>query len=364
MTDLESIPLFRNLTAGEVQALRQIVSERHFHVGQVIFHEGEPGDGVYFVKKGLVEISSGIGEQRIFSQFGEGEIFGEMAVIDNQPRSANATATRETEAYFVPRREMLEFIGRSPKLAPDLLHLVSQRLREFNRLHLRELLEAERLAAVGSFARGIIHDLRNPLSIISLSVDLFANGQPASEPVQQMRSRIQRQVQRINDLAGDILAFTEGRRTAELEPGDFHAFVLKETDELRADISNRSCQLVLENEPPDGLKISFDTRRLGRVFHNLVQNAADFLPPDGQILLRFTADNEKVTVEVEDNGPGIAPEIAGQLFQPFATHGKSEGTGLGLSICRKIIEDHGGDISARNAPGRGAIFSFTLPLAK
>jgi signal transduction histidine kinase len=75
-------------------------------------------------------------------------------------------------------------------------------------------------------------------------------------------------------------------------------------------------------------------------------------------------ENEIVT-EVQDNGPGIAPEVAGRLFQAFVTYGKERGTGLGLSICKKIIEDHGGSISARNAPvGHGAIFSFVLPVAK
>jgi signal transduction histidine kinase len=68
--------------------------------------------------------------------------------------------------------------------------------------------------------------------------------------------------------------------------------------------------------------------------------------------------------EIEDTGSGIAPEIAGQLFEAFATHGKAHGTGLGLSICKKIVEDHGGWIRSGNAPTRGAIFSFGLPLAK
>lgn len=364
MTALDSIPLFQCLTAEEFQALQQIVSERRYHIGQDIFHEGSPGDGVYFVNEGLVEISSGAGNRRIFSQLGPGEIFGEMAVIDNQPRSATATATKETGVYFIPRSEMLEFIGRSPKLTVALLQLISRRLREFNQRHLREILEAERLSAVGSFARSIIHDLKNPLSIISLSVDLFASKEPTPESRAQLQSRVRHQVQRINDLAGDILAFTEGRRTAELKPGDFRAFVLKEAEELREEVAAKSIRLILEDAPPSGVAVLFDARRLGRVLHNLVQNAADFLAENGEIRLRFKSGEKKITVEVQDNGPGIAPEIAGNLFQPFATHGKAKGTGLGLSICKKIVEDHGGSISARSEAGRGATFSFTLPLAK
>lgn len=93
-------------------------------------------------------------------------------------------------------------------------------------------------------------------------------------------------------------------------------------------------------------------------------NAIDAMPDGGTVTLRFSQNTSEVLTEIEDTGPGIAPEIADKLFHVFATHGKEHGTGLGLSICKKIIEDHGGRIGARNAPGRGAIFAFSLPLPK
>ena len=84
----------------------------------------------------------------------------------------------------------------------------------------------------------------------------------------------------------------------------------------------------------------------------------------GKIFLKFSLGDSELTVAVQDTGKGIAPAIAQSLFQPFATHGKAHGTGLGLSICRKIVEDHGGRIWADSVPGKGATFSFTLPLAR
>jgi two-component system sensor kinase FixL len=110
--------------------------------------------------------------------------------------------------------------------------------------------------------------------------------------------------------------------------------------------------------------VQFDPKLLGRVFHNLVHNAADAMLSGGKIFLRFRCDQKEIITEIEDTGPGIAPEIAGKLFQDFATFGKEHGTGLGLSICKKIVEDHKGRIWACNEPGRGAIFCFALPLAK
>ena len=102
-------------------------------------------------------------------------------------------------------------------------------------------------------------------------------------------------------------------------------------------------------------------KRLRRVFYNLVHNATDAMPEGGKIMLRFQTTDTEVVTEIEDGGQGIAPEMAGQLFEAFATHGKAHGTGLGLSICKRIIEDHQGWIAARNEPGRGAVFSFGLP---
>jgi two-component system sensor histidine kinase DctS len=84
----------------------------------------------------------------------------------------------------------------------------------------------------------------------------------------------------------------------------------------------------------------------------------------GKITLRVLPKDTEVVTEIEDAGPGVAPEIAEQLFEAFATHGKAHGTGLGLSICKRIIEDHHGWISARNEPGRGAVFSFGLPIPR
>ena len=118
---------------------------------------------MYVVRDGLVEIS-GWWARRCgwcFSEVGPGDIFGEMAVIENKPRSAmRGGAQGDTTVYFIPRAEMLTLVERSPALALALLREISHRLREFNRQYLREVLQAERLAIVGRFARSIVHDSR------------------------------------------------------------------------------------------------------------------------------------------------------------------------------------------------------------
>ena len=341
-----------------------MTQERNFLAGSEIFQEGAPGDGVYFVKAGLVEISGLVGGniRRAFSRLGPGEIFGEMAVIEDRSRSATATALQSTTVYFIPRGDMLSLIERSPALAFGLLQQISHRLREFNQFHLRELVQAESLALIGRFAQSIVHDLKNPLSIIGLSAEIFDLPDLNPEIRAQTQVRIRKQIVRINDLISDILIFTEGKR-AELKPADYRAFIQRLIPDLRAEAELKSVQIEMPDNPP-AVFTRLDARRLNRVFYNLVHNATDAMPGGGKIFLRFHADENEIVTEIEDTGPGIAPEVAGQLFQDFVTFGKTHGTGLGLSICKKIVGDHGGRISARNEAGRGAIFSFALPLVK
>src|ERR1700690_4003553 len=206
MIVLESMALFANLGPEELKALRRMAQEQHFAASGGIFREGDPGDGVYFVKDGLVEISGRVGAdtRRAFSQLGPGEIFGEMAVIEDRPRSAPATALKNTAVYFLPRGEILSLLERSPGLAFGLLQQISHRLRDFNQLHLREVLQAERLAVVGNFARSIVHDLKNPLSIISISAEMFDRATIHPEARAQSQARILKQVERISDMVSDI----------------------------------------------------------------------------------------------------------------------------------------------------------------
>jgi signal transduction histidine kinase len=360
---LEANKLFGQLSPSELSALRSIAREQTYTAGQEIFKEGDNGDGVYVVKDGLVEIS-GLVDQKVrlvFSQVGPGDIFGEMAVIEAKPRSACAVAKAAATVYFIPRADMLTLIERSPGLALALLREISSRLREFNRHYLREVVQTERLAVVGRFARSIVHDLKNPLNVIGLTAELAGMDRATPEFRQEASVRIRKQVERISDLISEILDFTQGSQSDfVLAPTDYGAFVTNLLEDLGPEAGLKSVTLELENPPPS-VQLVIHPKRLRRVFFNLVHNATDAMPQGGKIILRFHVTEKEVVTEVEDGGQGIAPEIADQLFHPFATHGKVHGTGLGLSICKRIVEDHQGWISARNQPGRGAVFAFGLP---
>ena len=364
MAELANAELFRLLPPAELASLQAAAKEQTFTAGQEIFRAGDPGDGLYVVQSGLVEISGVLNQnqRQVFSQVGPGQIFGEMAVIEQLPRSACATALQPTTVAFLARSEMQTLLERNPALATVLLQLVSHRLREFNQHYLREVVQAERLAAIGQFARSIIHDLKNPLNIISLTTELFGRADATDATRAAAKERITRQLDRINDLVADMLQFTQGGQAIALVPVNYEKFIHQLVGELQPEFEYRSVTLHCANPPP-AVTLRLDAKRLRRVFYNLTHNAADAMPAQGTLTLRFTQTDRDLVTELADTGPGIAPEILPRLFQPFATHGKAHGSGLGLAICKKIIEDHGGQITARNDPAGGAVFAFTLPLS-
>jgi signal transduction histidine kinase len=359
---LESCNLFRQLRPEDNRFLQSVAVERVFAAGAEIFREGERGDGVYVLKEGQVEISTMQKARRVLSRIEPGEVFGEMAVIEDQPRSASAFARQDSTVYFLKRDDILKLIESSPTFSLGLLREISSRLREFNRQYLKEVLQSERLAVIGRFARTVIHDLKNPLGVIGSSAEMMGLNTATPESRASHGACIRTQIERITEMVGDILEFTQGpQQNLLMGTTDYAMYISQLLEELQPEAALKSSTLELANEPPPAA-LEINPKRLRRVFYNLIHNATEAMPRGGRIELRFLEKPGEVITEVEDSGPGIAPEIAGSLFEAFATYGKEHGTGLGLSICRKIVEDHGGWISARNEPGRGAIFAFGLPI--
>ncbi|MGB8167023.1 MAG: ATP-binding protein [Chthoniobacteraceae bacterium] len=363
MNEPKPAATFAELLTAELASLTPTARRMPFRTGEVIFRQGDPGDGIYVVEEGVVDITALVGgqQQRILTQIEAGGFFGEMAVVDREPRSATATAGCESVLRFVPAEELWCAFERSPRLPISLMREFSQRMRHTDRRFVEEVIQAERLGLLGRFAQSIVHDFKNPLNMIGFAADAAAAEDASPEMRAEVKAIIRKQVDRMANMIGELLEFTRGTAaTVRLKPLNYHALIHDVMREIETESTGRNVELTCVNQPPD-VTIAADATRLMRVFFNLIHNAIEMMPQGGRVLLRSSADEKHVTTEIEDTGPGIAPEIAARLFQPFATHGKAHGTGLGLSICKRIIEDHGGQITARSEPGHGAIFVFTLP---
>jgi signal transduction histidine kinase len=181
---------------------------------------------------------------------------------------------------------------------------------------------------------------------------------------QVAQRRIQAQVDRLSNMANELLEFTRSSSPRNtLVVSDYAEFLQPLIEDIGHEIATKSVRFIVPSELPH-IRILLDGRRLAHVFYNLINNAVDAMPSGGQVFLRFRKEANQIITEIEDTGAGIAPEIADRLFEPFATFGKSHGTGLGLSICRRILEDHQGQIHVRNAPSGSAVFWFSLPISE
>jgi len=361
LTVLQSSKLFSELRPEEWESFRTAVQIKTFGAGTVVFREGDTGDGLYVVKTGKIQISAPVqGELRPLSSLEPGDFFGEMAVLDNEPRSATATAEVPTTLYFIPRADLLLCLDSSPRLAVSLLREFSLRLRDFNKQYIQELLQAERLALVGRFARSIVHDFKNPLNVIGLASELMSINGGTSEMKECAAARIRKQVDRLGNMINELLEFTRGTQNAAvLANVNYKTYVERVLEDLQSEALDRGTVIKTEF-PPEEIDILLDSRRIAHVFHNLIHNAVDAMPQGGTIFIRVHRAGDELITEIEDTGEGFAPEIFDRLFQPFATFGKVQGSGLGLSICNKIIQDHHGWIEPISEPGRGALFRFAL----
>jgi signal transduction histidine kinase len=355
------------LLGSELQLPGNTGRTRRFKPGEVLFSAGDPGDGFYVIESGRVQITAPVpgGESRQLATLGPGDTVGEMAVLDDAPRSATARAEEPTETRFVSRAELLALLERRPGLALNLIREFSSRVRDMNAKYVDEIIQAERLAVIGRFAGTIVHDFKNPLTIIGLAAELACSDDTSPPMRAKAQTKISRQVERMTNMLQELIEFTKptGQRPA-LRSLDFARYMNPLAEEIRLEIAERGVKLIVD-QPAPPLEVRIDPQRLSRLFYNLLNNAVDEMPDGGRIFLRFFASPDELRVEIEDTGRGIAPAIAQSLFRPFATHGKPHGTGLGLTICKKIVEDHGGRIWANSSePGKGATFCFTLPLPK
>ncbi len=228
-----------------------------------------------------------------------------------------------------------------------------------------EMLQGQRLAAWAEMARIIAHEIKNPLTPVRLSAEhmrqvYHAGSDQFSEVFERCTTNILTQVDELQQIASEFSTYAHIPRI-DLSAGDLRAAMERLIEAYMA-------------APPDGVEVlfearaeplmaQFDARLLGRAVRNLLENALRASSGGGQVALRLEGGDGRVRIAVEDRGPGVPAEQLGRIFDPyFSTH--QTGTGLGLPIARRIAEEHGGGISARNRPGGGLVVEIDIPLMR
>jgi signal transduction histidine kinase len=221
-----------------------------------------------------------------------------------------------------------------------------------------ELIHQERIATIGRLAGSIVHDLRNPLAAIYGGAEMLAESELPATQVKRLARNMHQASRQIQGLLQDLLNICRGK-TEQAEVCNLRAIAAGAASSLAGMAEAQRVKVVLEM--PEELELPLEPRRMERVFLNLMGNALEAMPNGGTISVRAAVQNGSVMVEVRDTGPGIAPEIRGQLFQPFVTARKKNGLGLGLTLARQAVVDHGGEMWVDAQPGQGACFRFRLP---
>jgi len=223
----------------------------------------------------------------------------------------------------------------------------------------QELIRQERISTIGRMASSIVHDLRNPLAAIYGGAEMMVDTELAPGQMKRVAENIYRSSRRIQEMLNDLLQITRGNK-GERELCAVSEVVDAAVETLQAAAMKQ--QVRIETEVEGRLEAPMERQRIERVFINLIGNALEAMPEGGKIRVEAREAGEGVEVSVSDNGPGIAPEVRGQLFQPFASHGKNSGLGLGLALSRQSVLDHGGDLWVEETNGPGATFRLRLPV--
>ncbi len=236
-----------------------------------------------------------------------------------------------------------------------------------------QLVQSEKMAALGRLVAGVAHEINNPVAFISSSVAplrrrLETAAADASPEVAQLLADAReivavmaRGAERTAAIVKDLRSFSR-LDEATRKPVDLHDGL---EVSLRLLESRWRDRIEIHRDYGTLPPVECDPGQVNQVFMNVLANACDAIPGRGNLWLTTRAEGDRVRVTIRDDGVGMAPEVVGRIFDPFfTTKDVGGGTGLGLAISQGVLAAHGGRIEVESAPGRGATFRIILPVAQ
>lgn len=332
---------------------RIVTWNRHREIGV----QGVARDSV--IGRNVFEILSNQPENKLRQEFERAFRTGKIERIEQRTTDARG-ATKHWLVSKIPMRDETSgeithviTVGEDVTVRVEAIHAVGR---------------AEKLAAVGRLAAGVVHEINNPLATISACAEALesrvAEGafsdSPDAEDLREYLGLIRGEAFRCKSITTGLLDFSRVR-TGNRMPLDID-LVIKSAARLVAH-QKRGEAVEIKIETAENLPLaSGDEGQLQQAIIALATNAIDAMPDGGTLTLRAFSENNRVVIEVRDNGTGIAPENVSKIFEPFFTTKEfGKGTGLGLAVCYGIITEHGGKLSVRSNVGVGTIFTIFLP---
>lgn len=382
-------PLMRLLTTIDRDQLNQLMTDHRCVPGEIICLEGDDGDAMYLIWSGRIAVLKGpLTAPTILGFRGPGEIIGEMALLEERPRSATNVALDNARLLRIERERFQEWLRSSPSIGMGIMATLSARLRTADVVRAsalqggqqliqqvsqlqsekEELLDLQRVRQETSDL--IVHDLRNPLSIIYGTLNMLEMVLPErvfqdNQELLELAATACERMQRLVDSMLDVAKFETGEMPLTLTRTPLAPMFEEAAHRQIISVKNRGITIqtiVLDDVPA----VLVDTEKLDRILANLLDNALKYSPDDVPITLAAEPSGDYVVVSVTDMGPGIPPEERERIFERFTQISDHKphrrGFGLGLTFCKLAVEAHGGEIWIEPGPGDiGSRFVFTLP---
>lgn len=241
--------------------------------------------------------------------------------------------------------------ARSEKITAELERSYAELRQTFE-----QLLQAERLSALGEISAGIVHEIRNPLAAIKGAVEIVEDELAKESPRREFTALARREIERIEKLVREFVRFARPPKLVRsmTNINELIESVIKLLEQQATSQKVTVNKNLTKNLPP----IALDGEQIEQVLLNLTLNSLQAMPHGGTVIFRTSQTKDAIIIEVEDTGGGIPANIIGRIFDPFFTT-KDNGSGLGLSVAHKIITHHNGKFFAENTP-RGAVFKIML----
>ena len=374
---------FRDLDDSVIDAVARVCGEIYFPSGEVIFREGEQGHTLFIVLSGEVGVWKHFGEkdENLLARYQTGRIFGEMALVDELPRSATAVATLNSELLYLRRSDFADLVRKFPDLALSIMRSMSAIVRESNDSFVadlyhrnqeleeayrkleeaqNELLTHERLSNLGKMSNMILHDIRNPVSVLRGYADTLAVNAEDPHCVREFARRVKVEADRLGQLSGALLDYGRGEIHLDLSVSTPADIIDAAEGYVREALEQRGIRLVTEVH--DNTAVIADFQRMVRALVNLLDNAGKACTDGGTVTITAERTAESSVFRVEDTGEGIPPDISERIFEPFFSRSSRGGSGLGLVIVRNTVEAHGGVLTVRSVQGEGTVFTVEMPI--
>jgi len=379
---LRDVYFFKELSDGEIAEIEALFKEDRFDRGTVIFRENAPAERFFIVLDGMVEVWKDYASPApdLLAVHGQGHLFGEMALIDDLPRSATVVAKTDTRVLYLFRREFDRVLRERSAVALSILRSLSAMVRKSNDSFVEdlrrrntelesayrelqsaqeELLRTERLSTLGKMSSMILHDIRNPISILRGFGEMIQLVADEPDKVRQYAASTVREADRLNRLANELLDYSRGeiRLDVRVVPLD-HLFGLVE-ESMRERLSARGVTFTMNNGVTR--PVLLDEERMGRVLINLCDNARKAMTRGDTLTMTATIEGSEVVITVRDTGRGMSEDIVRHIFEPFYSSSPDGGTGLGMVIVKNVVEAHRGSITVESTPEVGTEIALRLP---